>query len=96
MDEFREHDALAVPFAVREVAVDGQVTDRPEDGLVVVASEMLPAKLFRLVKETDKDEDAPGLKLTGLATTIEKSPTWTVEEVEWAAVPINAEAMKFT
>ena len=96
VDEFMVQDALAVPFEVSEVAVDGQLTERPEGGFIDVVRDTLPTKLFKLARKADSEEVAPESKLTGLPTVIEKSPMWTVVEAEWTAVPTIAEATEFT
>ena len=82
------HEAVTVALAVIAVAVVGQVTVRPVAGLTTEARLMLPAKLNVLVRVTVIAEPvAPLLKLTGDVTDIVKSPTWTVELAECAAVP---------
>ncbi len=82
------HDAEAVPLAVKLVAVAGQLTVKPVDGLTTEVSATVPAKLLTLVNETDIEAPvAPELKFTGVPTLIVKSPTCTVELAEWDAVP---------
>jgi len=72
--EDNEHEDATVAFAVIATAVPGQVTVRPAPEVPVRV--MLPAKLNVLVRETEIEPAAPELKLTGLPTEIEKSPTW--------------------
>ncbi len=73
---------------MRLVAVAGQVTVSPVVGLVTAVRLTIPAKLKVLVRVTDIAAPvAPLLKLTGVPTDIVKSPTWTIEEADWDAVP---------
>ncbi len=86
--ELSVQDAEAVALAVRLVAVAGQVTVRPVVGLTTEVRLTVPAKLKVLVRLTDIAVPvAPELKLTGVPTDIVKSPTWTIEDAEWEAVP---------
>ncbi len=81
--EVKVHKAEAVVFAVRLVAVAGQVTVKPVAGLTTEDSAIVPAKLLTLVSETDIAAPvAPELKFTGVPTEIMKSPTWTMELAE--------------
>ncbi len=75
-------------FAVRLVAVPGQVTVRPVVGLTTELRATVPAKLKVLVRLTETAAPAaPELKLTGVPTLTVKSPKWTIELAEWEAVP---------
>ncbi len=86
--ELKVQDAEAVPFAVRLVAVAGQVTVSPVVGLVTALRLMVPAKLKVLLRLTDTAAPvAPELKLTGVPEEMVKSPTWTTDDAEWDAVP---------
>ncbi len=74
--ELNVQDAEAVPFAVRLVAVAGQVIVSPVVGLVTALRPTVPAKLKVLVRLTEIAAPvAPELKLTGEPTVIVKSPT---------------------
>ncbi len=81
--ELNVHDAEAVAFAARLVAVARHVTASPVVGLVTALRLTVPAKLKVLVRLTEIAEPvAPELKFTGLPTDIVKSPTWTTELAE--------------
>ena len=74
---------MTVALAEIDVAVVGQVTVRPVEGVTADARLMVPAKLKVLVRVTVIAEPvAPLLKLTGELTERVKPPTWTVEEAE--------------
>ena len=76
------HDAATVAFAVILTGA-GQVTVNPVAGLVTGVRATVPAKLNVLVRETEIAEPVtPELKLTGLPTLIEKSPTCEMKLVE--------------
>ncbi len=69
------HEAATVAFAVILTGA-GQVTVKPDPGLVTGVRLTVPTKLNVLVRDTDSDEPvAPELKFTGLPTLIVKSPT---------------------
>ncbi len=69
-------EAEAVEFAVRLVAVAGQVTVKPVVGLTTELRLTVPAKLKVLVRVTDIAAPvAPVLKLTGVPMLMVKSPT---------------------
>ncbi len=81
--ELNVQAAEAVAFAVRLVAVAGQVTVSPVVGLVTAPRLTVPAKLKVLVRVTDIAAPvAPELKLTGVPTETVKSPTCTTELAE--------------
>ncbi len=70
------------------VAVAGQVTVSPVVGLTTADNATVPAKLFTLVSVTEIAAPVvPELKFTGVPTEMVKSPTCTIELVEWDAVP---------
>ncbi len=74
--ELMVQEVLTVAFAAMLVAVGGQATVSPVVGLTTDDKEMVPAKLFTLVSETEIEApEAPELKLTGVPTDMEKSPT---------------------
>ncbi len=81
--ELNVHEVDAVAFAVRLVAVAGQVTVKPVVGLMTKLRLTVPTKLKVLVRLTEIAAPvAPVLKLTGDATENVKSPTWTTDEAE--------------
>ncbi len=70
-------------FAVRLVAVAGQVTVKPVVGLTTELRLTLPTKLKVLVRETETAApEAPVLKFTGEPTLRVKLPTWTTDNDE--------------
>ncbi len=82
--ELRVQDAEAEALAMRLVAVEGQVTVRPVEGLTREVRLTLPTKLKILFRETEiETPETPELKLTGVPTDIVKSPTWTTALAEW-------------
>ena len=84
MDDSEQAD-VTVAFAVMATAVAGHVIVRPAGAVPVRV--MLPAKLNVLVRETPTETPVwPTFRLAPVAVMV-KSPTWTVAEVEWEAVP---------
>ena len=76
MLEANAQDVVAVALAERIVAIAGQVAVRPRAGLITGERDTLPAKLFRLVRETEMLMPvAPELKFTGVPRLTLKSPT---------------------
>jgi hypothetical protein len=66
-------------------AVAGHVMVRPAGAVPVRV--MLPAKLNVLVRETPTETPVcPTFRLAPVAEIV-KSPTWTVADAEWEAVP---------
>ena len=77
--ELRVQDADALALADRLVGLAGQITVSPAVGLITGDSDMVPAKLLRLVSLTATEAPvAPELKSTGVPTLTVKSATWTV------------------
>ena len=89
MEELTLQDAFAVVL-FRATGLGGQVTVNPAGGLNGVRV-TLPAKLLTLASEMENGDELPELKLTGPVIAIVKSPTFTVEEAEWTAVPGDPE-----
>jgi hypothetical protein len=84
--EDNEQGIVAVAFGVK-IAGPTQVTVIP-DGLLIPVRPTVPAKLKELATLTGTETpDCPMLKLIGGANEREKSPTWTVTQLEWRAVP---------
>lgn len=83
------HDAFAVVL-FRPTGLGGQMIVNPAGGLNGVRV-ILPAKLLTLASEMENEDELPELKLTGPVIVIVKSPTFTVEETEWNAVPGDPE-----
>ena len=77
--EVKVQGVVAVTFAARLTGGAGQVTVSPVLGTSTCENETVPAKLFRLVKETESVAEAPLLKSIRVTNEIVKSPTWTVE-----------------
>ena len=76
MLEANAQDVVAVALAERIVAKVGHVAVRPGVGLVRGERDTSPAKLFRLVRETETLKPvAPELKFTGVPRLTLKSPT---------------------
>ncbi len=86
--ELKVQDEEAVALAGRLVADAGQVAVKPVVGLTTEMREIVPAKFWMLVSDTDTETPAaPELKLTGVPALMVKSPTCTTELTEWDAVP---------
>jgi len=71
--EVKVQGVVAVTFAAKLTA--GQVTVSPVLGVSTCENETVPAKLFRLVKETESVAEAPLLKSVRVTNEIVKSPT---------------------
>ena len=77
--EVKVQGVVAVTFAAKLTGGAGQVTVSPVLGFSTCDNETVPAKLFRLVKDTVSVVEAPLLKSIRLTNETVKSPTWTVE-----------------
>ena len=73
--EVRVQGVVAVTFAAKLTGDAGQVTVSPVLGVSTCENETVPAKLFRLVKETESVAEAPLLKSVRVTNEIVKSPT---------------------
>ncbi len=68
-------------MADRLIAVTGQLTINPVDGLTTELRVTLPAKLNLLARDTDTEApETPRLKLTGLPAEMERSPTCAIAD----------------
>ncbi len=86
--EVSVHWVATVALAVMLAAVAGQVPVRLVGELVTAPRLTVPAKLSVLARLTEIAAPvAPELKLTGVPTDTVKSPTWTINDDEWEAVP---------
>ena len=73
--EVKVHGVVVVTFAAKLTEGVGQVTVSPVLGVSTCENETVPAKLFTLVKETERVAEAPVLKSVRLTNEIAKSPT---------------------
>src|SRR2546427_147733 len=71
---------VAVTFAAKLTGGAGHVTVSPVLGVSTCENETVPAKLFRLVKDTVSVVEAPLLKSIRLTNETVKPPTWTTAE----------------
>ncbi len=91
------HCWVFVPFEARLIETEGQKTVSPAVGFVVEVREIVPTKSKVLFRVSEIEEPmAPELKLTIGLERILNSPTWTVPDDAWEAVPTMADPVTET
>jgi hypothetical protein len=85
--DVKVHGVVVVTFAAKLTGGAGHVTVSPVFGVSTCENKTVPAKLFMLVRDTERVAEAPLLKSVLLTNETVKSPTWTVEATMRDRVP---------